>query len=913
MAWEIDALSRYVYSFGSGGADGSRDQVQLLGGKGANLAEMANLKIPVPPGFTISTEVCSYYYRHHENYPESLRSEVDAALTQVESELGRRFGDQQNPLLVSVRSGAPVSMPGMMDTVLNLGLNDETVGGLIQQTKNPRFAYDSFRRFVAMYGDVVLGVGPASAAEGDPFEAILGQVRQEAGVQADHELPAEALKAMVERYKALIQARSGQPFPDDPHEQLWGAIGAVFGSWHNTRAIQYRRMNRIPASLGTAVNVQAMVFGNSGEQSGTGVAFTRDPASGDKVFYGEYLINAQGEDVVAGVRTPEPIDRLAQALPQAYEELVAIYQRLERHYRDMLDLEFTVEDGRLWMLQARVGKRTGLAALKMAVDMVEEGLIDRPTALLRLDPEQLNQLLQPVFDATERRAAQADGRLLAKGIAAGPGAASGQVVFSAEAAVARAGAGEVVLLVRPLTSPEDIAGMEAAAGILTAQGGKTSHAALVARQMGKVCVVGCGALQIDLTKRAMRVGDQTIAEGDWLSVDGTSGEVILGRLSTRPSKATDAVLHAGRRDVAEVRLYDTIMAWSDEARTLDVRTNADQPDQAADAVAFGAAGIGLCRTEHMFFGEDRIQAMRRMILAETTAERQAALDQLLPMQRADFAGIFRAMAGRPVTIRLLDPPLHEFLPHEDEAIAGLASVMQMSAAEVRRRALGLNEQNPMLGHRGCRLGLTYPEVYGMQVRALVEAACDLVGEGLLVTPEIMMPLVGNANEMARLAERVHDVANAVQAERGASIAYQVGTMIEVPRACLVADAIAQSADFFSFGTNDLTQMTCAFSRDDVGSFLPHYLEVGVYADDPFTSIDEAGVGALMAIAVEKGRREKPALKLGICGEHGGDPTSIDLCQRLGLDYVSCSPLRVPIARLAAAQAALRHAPVASAV
>ena len=899
--------NKYVYTFGGGKTDGAADMKALLGGKGANLCEMVKLGIPVPPGFTITTEVCTYYYQHGDTYPEGLKKDVEAALRGVEQVMEAKFGDAENPLLVSVRSGARASMPGMMDTVLNLGLNDTTVQGLIKRTGNPRFAYDSYRRFVAMYGDVVLGLKPQSKFEEDPFEVILHAKKKHKGVKFDNELSADDLKELVGEFKAAIKSKLGKDFPESPLEQLWGAIGAVFGSWMNARAIEYRRMYQIPESWGTAVNVQAMVFGNAGDESGTGVAFTRDPATGEKRFYGEFLMNAQGEDVVAGIRTPQTIDKLEKLSPAAYQELLAIYQKLEHHFRDMQDIEFTIQDKRLWMLQTRVAKRTGMAAIRIAVDMVDEKLIDQKEALMRIEPEGLNQLLRPVFDRADKKKAQGEGRVLAKGLNAGPGAASGKAVFSAQDAVAWAHKGEKVILVRTETSPEDIKGMGAAEGILTAQGGMTSHAALVARQMGKVCVAGCGALNIDYAKAHMEVGGKTVKEGDFISIDGSTGEVMLGQLKTLPSEVIQVLIDKTMKpsEAPTYQLFAKIMGWADEVRRLRVRTNADQPDQSAQALAFGAEGIGLCRTEHMFFGGDRIKAVRQMILAEDEAGRRAALAKIMPMQRGDFEGIFREMKQRPVNIRLLDPPLHEFLPHSERELAEIATEMGVSVDKIKQRNAQLHELNPMLGHRGCRLGITYPEVYEMQVRAIMEAACQVKKEGVDVHPEIMIPFTGHAAEMKIMREMSVRVADEVIQKTGVKVAYSVGTMIELPRACLVADKIAETAEFFSFGTNDLTQTTFGLSRDDVRNFMPAYIEAGIYKIDPFVSIDQEGMGQLIEMAVKKGRSQRPKLKVGICGEHGGEPDSVEFCHRQGFDYVSCSPFRVPIARLAAARAVIR--------
>ena len=890
--------AKLVYLFGDGRAEGGADMRNLLGGKGAGLSEMSSLGIPVPPGLTITTEVCSAYYANGRRYPDGLDEQVRAGISHVESIVGARFGDAANPLLVSVRSGARVSMPGMMDTVLNLGLNDETVEGLARSSGDERFAYDSYRRFVAMYGDVVLGLKRESDLDEDPFEAILERKKEACGVSEDTDLPASALREIVAESKAEIRAKLGIEFPDDPWEQLWAAIGAVFESWESDRAIVYRQLNGYPGEWGTAVNVQAMVFGNLGDDCATGVAFTRNPKNGDTGLFGEYLVNAQGEDVVAGVRTPQPI-RLAEriddgppsmeeAQPAVYGELLAAAQRLEDHFRDMQDIEFTVQRGKLWVLQTRNGKRTGPAMVKVAVDLVDQGLIDRDEALRRQDPEQISELLHSVF---------ADGAstdVIASGLPASPGAAVGKVVFSAEEAAEQAEAGEDVILVRVETSPEDIQGMLAAQGILTARGGMTSHAAVVARGWGKCCVAGCGELEIDYADGSFRVDaggrNLTIRRGDVISLNGTTGEVMLGAVPLADPELPDDLTR--------------LMAWGDDARRLGVRANADTPEDAAKAREFGAEGIGLCRTEHMFFGEDRILAVRQMILAENEAGRRDALARILPMQRQDFEGILRAMAGFPVTIRLLDPPLHEFLPHGAEEMERFADAISVEPGRVSQRVLALQEFNPMLGHRGVRLAITYPEIYEVQTRAIIEAACDLRTEGVDAQPEIMIPLVGAAEELARLRERVEAVASQVTAERGVSLDYTIGTMIELPRACVVADQIAGHADFFSFGTNDLTQTTFGLSRDDAGRFLPDYISQNVLEKDPFVELDRDGVGELMRIGIERGRGVKPDLKLGICGEHGGDPASIAFGHDVGLDYVSCSPYRVLTARLAAAQAAL---------
>ncbi len=901
-------MKKYVYFFGNGKAEGRADMKDLLGGKGANLAEMTNLGIPVPAGFTISTEVCTYYYQHNYTYPEGLEDQVMEALRKTEEAMGAKFGDPENPLLVSVRSGARVSMPGMMDTVLNLGLNDETVQGLIKKTNNPRFGYDSYRRFVQMYGDVVLGLKPESEAEIDPFEKILEEKKKARGVQYDTELTADDLKELVVEFKQLIKEKTGQDFPEDPMDQLWGAIGAVFRSWDNERAKVYRKLNNIPDEWGTAVNVVSMVFGNMGDDSGTGVAFSRDPATGEKRLYGEFLINAQGEDVVAGIRTPIPIEKLADIMPDVYKELEGIAEKLERHYRDMQDMEFTIQKGKLWMLQTRVGKRTGFAAFRIAVDMVEEGLITKEEALLRVEPDQLNQLLRPIFNAEEKKQAIAEGRLLAKGLNAGPGAASGRVVFSATDAVEWAKKGDPVILVRIETSPEDIKGMSAAVGILTARGGMTSHAALVGRQMGKVCIVGAESLVIDYKAKEFRVGGKVVKEGDWISIDGTTGEVIEGKISTKPSEVLQVLLEKTLKpeESRTYHTYEQMMKWADEFRRLGVRTNADQPDQAATAIAFGAEGIGLCRTEHMFFGGDRIKAVREMIIADTSDDRRKALAKLLPMQREDFIGIFKVMEDRPVTIRTLDPPLHEFLPHTDKELQELADDLGVPFQKIKERVESLKEFNPMLGHRGCRLGITYPEITEMQAQAILEAACEVKKQGIDVKPEIMIPLVSHVNELKEQEKVVRDVAKKVFEKYGFEVDYKVGTMIEVPRAAVRADQIATVAEFFSFGTNDLTQTTFAMSRDDSGKFIPFYLEHEILPYDPFQSIDEEGVGVLMDWGVKRGRETRNDLKVGICGEHGGDPQSVEFCHRINLDYVSASPYRVPIARLAAAQAALKE-------
>ena len=883
---------QWVYSFGDGRAEGAAVMKNLLGGKGANLAEMSNLGLPVPPGFTITTEVCTYYYSHQQSYPADLKLAVGAALARVGEITGAGFGDSSNPLLVSVRSGARVSMPGMMDTVLNLGLTEKTVAGLAALTGDERFAYDSYRRFIQMYSNVVMGIPHAT------FEEILESTKEEAGVELDTELDAKQLARIARLYKDEILKDLGSPFPDTVQEQLWGAIGAVFGSWQSARAKTYRRLHNIPEEWGTAVNVQAMVFGNRGESSATGVAFTRDPATGEKLLFGEFLVNAQGEDVVAGIRTPQPISRqvrerqaskkpsMEEVMPKAYGELLRIAQTLEAHYNDMQDVEFTVQEGKLYMLQTRSGKRTAEAALKIAVDMVSEGLIEQHTAVARVDPMALEQLLHPTLDP------DAPKQQITVGLAASPGAATGEVAFSAEEAEKLAAEGRSVILVRTETSPEDIHGMHAAKGILTARGGMTSHAAVVARGMGRPCVSGAGTLKIDATKGIMTSGGQSVSRGEVVTIDGSTGQVFLGAVPMREPELTGD--------------FGTLMGWADGVRKLKIRANADRPEDAATARKFGAEGIGLCRTEHMFFEAERIVAVRQMILADEEDDRKAALDKLLPMQRGDFAAIFGVMEGLPVTIRLLDPPLHEFLPKNDGEIAEVARAAGGDPAKLRARAIALHESNPMLGHRGCRLGITYPEIYEMQARAIFEAALDVVARGgQPVQLEIMIPLVGFKSEIDWLKTRIESVAEAVRTERGTLPDYLIGTMIELPRAALRAAEIACVAQFFSFGTNDLTQTTLGVSRDDAGAFLNEYLAKGLIPRDPFVSIDQDGVGELVKTAVERGRSTRPNLKLGICGEHGGDPDSIAFCHRAGLDYVSCSPFRVPIARLAAAQAALQ--------
>jgi pyruvate,orthophosphate dikinase len=894
---------KMVYSFGGGTADGRGDMKPLLGGKGANLAEMSRIGLPVPAGFTITTEVCTAYSDTKGKYPAELNGQVEKAIAKLEKQMGKKFGDKNNPLLVSVRSGARDSMPGMMDTILNLGLNDATVEVLANKTGNPRFAWDCYRRFLQMYGDVVMVVQKRAGEDHDPFEHAIDTIKKEKGAAQDVDLSWEDLKELTLRFKKLIKDRTGQAFPQDPKAQLWGAISAVFRSWGNDRAIVYRRKYNIPHEWGTAVNVQAMVYGNTGDTSATGVAFTRNPASGVKEFYGEYLINAQGEDVVAGVRTPNPIAQLAKDMPPAFKELNNIRGILEKHFKDMQDFEFTIEEGTVYMLQTRNGKRTGFAAVKIACEMVTEKLIEPEEAVRRIPADSITHLLAPIFDLAEAKKAT----VLAKGLAAGPGAASGVVVFDAERAVEVARKGTPVILTRIETSPEDLRGMIEAEGILTARGGVSSHAALVARQMGKVCVCGCGELQIDYAKRTLTVKGQTFKEGEYISIDGTAGMVYAGKLKTAPSEVVQ-VLVTKKLDPKSSETYQNfnkLMSWADKYRKLGVRTNADQPDQAENAVAFGASGIGLCRTEHMFFEGDRIYSVRKMIMADSAEQRREALAELLPFQRKDFAGIFRAMKGLPVTIRTLDPPLHEFLPHEKAAIEETAAKLKLSPAEVEKRVSALHESNPMLGHRGCRLGNTVPEITEMQVRAIFEAAAEVMGEKIKVKPEIMIPLVGYKKELTLQLEIVHRVAAEVKKKTGKKIDYLVGTMIEIPRGALTADEIAQDAQFFSFGTNDLTQTCLGMSRDDSATFLPHYQELDIVPKNPFESIDQSGVGQLMQIAITKARTVRPDIKLGICGEHGGDPQSVEFCHTLGLTYVSCSPFRVPVARLAAAQAALK--------
>jgi pyruvate,orthophosphate dikinase len=884
--------------------DGNGGMKPLLGGKGANLAEMCRIGLPVPPGFTITTEVCTYYYEHKRTYPPALRAQMEAGLVAIERQTGKKFGDLKNPLLVSVRSGARDSMPGMMDTILNLGLNDQTVEALGRKTSNPRFAWDCYRRFVQMYGDVVLGVQKRAGEDHEPFETVIEGLKHERYHQAieDTKLTIEDLKELVARFKTLVKERVGRNFPASPWDQLMGAVGAVFGSWMNDRAIVYRRKYNIPTEWGTAVNVQAMVYGNTGEKSGSGVAFTRNPANGAKEFYGEFLINAQGEDVVAGVRTPEPVSQLKNHLPKAYQELERIRQTLEKHFKDVQDFEFTIEDGVVYMLQTRNGKRTAMAALKFSIDMQKEKLIDWKTAVMRNPADQFEQLLAPVFDTAEVAKAKA----IATGLPAGPGAASGQIYLNADRAVTAAEKGQPVLLVRLETSPEDLRGMIAAEGILTARGGVSSHAALVARQMGKVCVCGAAALEVDYQARTVSVDGQTFKEGDWMSIDGTSGKVFAGRVKTAPSEIVAGLINQDEtaKKTEKFKNFQQLMKWCDQATRMGVRTNADTPEQALNAIAFGASGIGLTRTEHMFFEGDRIDAMREMILAETLEARKAALAKLLPYQREDFVGIFRALNGHPATIRFLDPPLHEFLPQTEEQQKDLAKKLGVPVNVIHSRVAQLHEFNPMLGFRGCRLGIGYPEISAMQARAVFEAAAIVQKEGIKVRPEIMIPLVGFKKELDLQIDVVHQAARDVQQEQRVKLTYSVGTMIEIPRGALMADEIAQSAEFFSFGTNDLTQTALGMSRDDSGSFLPHYAELEIIKKNPFATIDVAGVGQLVDIAVKRGRAIRKDLKLGICGEHGGDPDSIRFFEQVGLDYVSASPFRVPVARLAAAQAAL---------
>ena len=896
---------KYVYTWGAGKADGNGGMKPLLGGKGANLAEMTRIGLPVPAGFTITTEVCTYFYANKRTYPKSLQAEMDTGMKNMEKIMGYKFGDAVGfPLLVSVRSGARDSMPGMMDTILNLGLNDQTVLSLAKATKNERFAWDCYRRFIQMYGDVVLGVQKKEGEDHEPFETVIEGYKHEkySSNIEDSKLTAADQQELVVRFKALVLERSGKVFPNDPWDQLRGAAGAVFGSWMNDRAIVYRRKYNIPSEWGTAVNVQAMVYGNTGDTSGSGVAFTRNPANGTNEFYGEFLINAQGEDVVAGVRTPEPVLKLKDQMPKSYAELLKVRSILEKHFKDVQDIEFTIQDGKLYMLQTRNGKRTAMAALKFSIDMVKEKLIDWRTAILRNPADQLEQLLAPVFDLSEVKKA----KVIATGLPAGPGAATGKIFFNADRAVEAEKRGEKALLVRVETSPEDLRGMIAAEGILTARGGVSSHAALVARQMGKVCVCGAAALQVDYDKKTVTVSGETFSEGDFLSIDGTLGVVYAGQIKTAPSEIVAGLIHGDKAAQATEKFknYNQLMKWCAQATRMSVRTNADTPEQTSNAIAFGAVGIGLTRTEHMFFEGDRIDAMREMILAGNLKDREAALAKLLPYQRADFFGIFKALKGFPATIRFLDPPLHEFLPNSAESQADLAKKLGISPDKITQRVHELHEFNPMLGFRGCRLGIKYPEITAMQARAVFEAAADANKAGFKAKPEIMIPLVGFKRELDLQVAVVHEVAKAVQAEKKTKLTYSVGTMIEIPRGALTADEIAETAEFFSFGTNDLTQTCLGMSRDDSGSFLGAYQEAEIMKKNPFASVDQTGVGQLMTIAIEKGSKTRPGIKLGICGEHGGDPDSVKFCHKIGLTYVSCSPFRVPVARLAAAQAAV---------
>ena len=899
--------TKYVYTWGNKKADGDGSMKPLLGGKGANLAEMTRIGLPVPPGFTITTEVCTYFYAHKKTYPKELQAQMQAGVTNMEKIMGYKFGDAKGfPLLVAVRSGARDSMPGMMDTILNLGLNDQTVLSLENATKNPRFAWDCYRRFVQMYGDVVLGVQKREGEDHEPFETVIHTFKHEkyhADIE-DSKLTADDQKELVVRFKALIKERTGKVFPNDPWDQLRGAAGAVFGSWMNDRAIVYRRKYNIPTEWGTAVNVQAMVFGNTGDSSGSGVAFTRNPANGTNEFYGEFLVNAQGEDVVAGVRTPEPVLKLKDVMPKSYAELLAVRKTLEKHFKDVQDIEFTIQEGRLFMLQTRNGKRTAAAALKFSIDMVKEKLIDAETAVLRNPADQLEQLLAPIFDLAEIKKAKA----IATGLPAGPGAATGKIYFNADRAVVAAEKGEKVLLVRIETSPEDLRGMIAAEGILTARGGVSSHAALVARQMGKVCICGAAGVDINYDKKTVTISGQVFNEGDFLSIDGTSGIVYAGEVKTAPSEIISGLLNGDKAAQAteKFKSYNQLMKWCAQFTRLQVRTNADTPEQTSNAVAFGAVGIGLTRTEHMFFEGNRIDAMREMILADTLADREAALAKLLPYQRDDFHGIFKALKGLPATIRFLDPPLHEFLPNSKESQMDLARKLNIPVEKIIHRVHELHEFNPMLGFRGCRLGIKYPEITRMQARAVFEAAADAQKAGLKPKPEVMIPLVGFKKELDLQVAIVHEVAALVMKEKKVKFTYSVGTMIEVPRGALTADEIAQTAEFYSFGTNDLTQTCLGMSRDDSGSFLGAYTENEIIKKNPFASIDQTGVGQLIQIAAEKGNKTRPGIKLGICGEHGGDPDSVKFCHRVGLTYVSCSPYRVPVARLAAAQAAIEE-------
>ena len=900
----VRKAKQYVYAFGAK-TDGNAKMRELLGGKGANLAEMASIGLPVPPGFTISTEVCGYYYNHEQRFPSTLKKDVNAAVRNIEKQLGKKFGARKNPLLISVRSGARDSMPGMMDTILNLGLNDETVEGLADASNNPRFAWDCYRRFIQMYGDVVMGVQARTEEEQEPFHEILDKLKKNLGTTSDTDLSTDNLKELVKRYKALIAKRTRSAFPQDVMQQLWGATSAVFGSWKNDRAILYRQQYGIPAEWGTAVTIQAMVFGNAGDDSGTGVAFTRDPANGEKVFYGEYLINAQGEDVVAGVRTPAPIQQMSETMPKSFKDLARVRNKLERHFKDMQDFEFTIENGRLFILQTRNGKRTGLAAIRIAVEMQRERLMNQKAALLKIPAESIDSLLVPVFDPKALKAAAVIGH----GLPAGPGAATGRIAFTAATAEIETRKGNKVVLCRTETSPDDLKGMLLSQGILTSRGGVSSHAALVARQLGKVCICGASDVSINYEKRTLTAGKVVLKEGDYISIDGSTGAIYQGLIESADSEVK-RVLEGGLKQSGSYTfgLFQTVMKWADKHRKLKIRTNADTPAMAQQAVAFGAEGIGLCRTEHMFFDGDRIDYMRQMILAVDEVQRRAALKKLLPFQKKDFVGLFKAMNGRPVTIRLLDPPLHEFLPHDDVVRRQLAEKLDVPFDFVIDRIKALHEENPMLGCRGCRLGILYPEITEMQTRAIFEAAAQILKskKRIKVNPEIMIPLVGFKEELADQLRTVHRIAKEVMQARKVRINYIVGTMIEVPRAAITADEIAQEADFFSFGTNDLTQTTLGLSRDDMGLFYDEYQRKEIYIKNPFASLDQTGVGKLVNYAARKGREAKPGLKLGICGEHAGDPSSIDFCHRAGLNYVSCSPPRVPVARLAAAQAQLRN-------
>ena len=895
-----------VYYFGKNNSDGQADMKNLLGGKGANLAEMAKLGIPVPAGLTITTDVCTYYYNNDQIFPNNLEEELNKALQKVESDMGKKFGDLNDPLLLSVRSGARMSMPGMMETVLNVGLTSKTIPGIIKKTNNPRFVYDAYRRLIMMYSDVVMekatGIEPKEGKGiRHQLEDILNKFKKSKGYNSDTDLSAEDWELISNHFKGCIKTVLGVSFPDDPYEQLWGGIKAVFQSWNGKRAISYRKIENIPHEWGTAVNVQAMVFGNTGEKSATGVAFTRNPATGENSFYGEWLQNAQGEDVVAVTRTPHPLNEATKTseskhlesleafLPEVYNSLNSIRKNLEKHYNDMQDIEFTIEEGKLWMLQTRTGKRTGGAAIQMAVDMVDEGMIDKKTAIMRVNPEQIDELLHPSLNSEEEEKSQ----LLTRGLPAGPGGGVGQVVFTADDAESWAKLGKTVILVREETSPEDVHGMHVAEAILTAKGGMTSHAALVARGWGKCCIVGCASININFDKKEMNIDGELIKEGDWISMNGTIGSIYLGKVSLKSA------------DPESNQSYRELMSWADEIRTLKVRTNAESPADAKQAIAFGAEGIGLCRTEHMFFDPERIIEMRKMILAENKSDRRKAVMNLLPFQREDFKGILDAMAGKPVTIRLLDPPLHEFITLNNEQIESLARELNVKPQKIKDRIKTLHELNPMLGHRGCRLGIAYPEITEMQARAIFEATASLVKEGIKAMPEVMIPLVGSHSEYENQEKIVRDAADRVVNETGVDFKYLVGTMIELPRACLTADKIAQKAEFFSFGTNDLTQTTYGFSRDDIGGFLPDYLENNILDHDPFQSLDQDGVGQLVSMAVKKGRNIQKELKIGICGEHGGDPSSVEFCYKEGLDYVSCSPYRVPIARFAAAQSVLK--------